>query len=290
MALLELLDAVNSHTVPVEAASVSLCERFTNDLSAQDLGVLTGRLLNSEDIQEGGQSRWIVNVLSDATCKCISARKDVCRAAASAGALELVRACMTFPARDGSHLAAQYLEKASEAGHVDVVRFLLGQGADPVFKSNSAFRLAATNGHLEVVETLLQVTGVDPTACNSLALLRAIQNGHFNVVDLLLKEGRSNAGVYNSAGLLSALKNGNEQIAKRLLQPVLNGSIDPNNVDPQVYDGLTLVHAAENGLFQVVKLLVESLDVDPTLNNNRALKMARENGHQEIVEYLQARS
>ena len=57
--------------------------------------------------------------------------------------------------QDGYPVTKNALEVASKGGHADVVRALLEDGRiDPSHGNNYAFRHAAENGHLEVVQWL----------------------------------------------------------------------------------------------------------------------------------------
>jgi hypothetical protein len=108
-------------------------------------------------------------------------------------------------------------------------------------------RLAAANGHLAVVERLLQDEGVDPSANDNHALRQAVQNGHLAVIE-------------------------------RLLQDKL--------VDPSARDNDAIQHAANNGHVAVIDRLLQDERVDPSANDNYAVGWAALRGHFAIVERL----
>ncbi len=47
------------------------------------------------------------------------------------------------------------LRRASENGHLEIVKYLVSQGVNVHTRSNYALRFASQNGHLEVVKYLL---------------------------------------------------------------------------------------------------------------------------------------
>jgi hypothetical protein len=83
------------------------------------------------------------------------------------------------------------VQAAAENGHLAVVeRLLQCEGVDPGACGSNAFCLAALRGHLAVVERLLQCPGVDPTADDNLAIWGAVRNEHLAVIERLLRDRR----------------------------------------------------------------------------------------------------
>ena len=82
-------------------------------------------------------------------------------------------------------LEEQFLD-ACKNGILETAKKLLRKGVDPSVISNDAIRVAASNGHLEVVRLLLNDSRVDPSADDNCAIQWAAQNGHEKVVYLLL--------------------------------------------------------------------------------------------------------
>ncbi len=73
---------------------------------------------------------------------------------------------------------------AVEAGCLETVKRQLAAGANPLAEDSLALRLAAANGHLEIVKLLLPLS--DPKANASWALRMAALNGYTQIVKLLL--------------------------------------------------------------------------------------------------------
>lgn len=89
------------------------------------------------------------------------------------------------------------LEYASERGHVEVVRFLLGKGANPdgkVVQYRTPLIEASSEGHYKIVKMLISA-GADVNAHipdrlgGGSALNFAVLNGHHRIATLLLESG-----------------------------------------------------------------------------------------------------
>ena len=116
------------------------------------------------------------------------------------------------------------LSSSSQNGHVEVVRMLLGYGADPRAKDerqSTPLHRASQGGHLDVARVLIE-HGADANAQDidkSTPLHRASQGGHLEVVRVLLKQGadpKAQDGD-SSTPLLWASQGGHLDIARVLL-------------------------------------------------------------------------
>jgi ankyrin repeat protein len=153
------------------------------------------------------------------------------------------------------------IERAAANGHV--VDYLLRHAMfDPSADDNRnrnrnraiAIQLAAKNGHLAVVERLLQDERVDPSASNNLAIRMAAQNGHLTVVERLLQDPR----VDPSANAIQfAAVRGHVAVVERLL--------DDDRVDPSANNNNAVRWAAHFGHLAVVDRLLEDDRVDFTV-------------------------
>lgn len=168
---------------------------------------------------------------------------------------------------------------AAENGLSAIVKLLLEKGADPHLvaeNGNSPLFMAAKHGHLRCAELLLAY-GTDPD--QAMPLVVAAQNGYFRIMELLLAKGANpNLDKKGYTALFAAVQNGHVKIAKFLLS---KGS-DPNQAH-------SLVVAAQNGLLNIVKLLLAQKDIEvdkPHSSGYTALYLAIQNGHASIVEQL----
>ena len=77
---------------------------------------------------------------------------------------------------------------ASQEGHIDIVKYLVENGADIHARDELALREASENGHVEVVKFLLEngadIHGRDYLGSDA-ALREASNNGHVEVVNYL---------------------------------------------------------------------------------------------------------
>ena len=138
------------------------------------------------------------------------------------------------------------LRLAARNGHLEIVKYLVEQGADIHADNDCALQWAAQNDHLKIVKYLVE-HGADIHADNDLALRYVAQHGHFNIVKYFVEQG-ANIHINNDCALR---------------------------------------WAASNGHFNIVKYLVEN-GADIQANNDYALRWAIENGHHDIVEYLES--
>jgi hypothetical protein len=115
-------------------------------------------------------------------------------------------------------------------------------------------RLAAENGHLAVVERLLQDKRVDPSADDNYAVRWAAQNGHLAVVERLLQDKRVDPSADDNYAVRLAAENGHLAVVERLLQ---DERVDPSTTTPDNY-----AVRWENGHLAVVDRLLEDDRVD----------------------------
>ena len=76
---------------------------------------------------------------------------------------------------------------ACTTGNIEIVNLLLELDHDPSANDNYAIRYTLENGHIDVVDRLLQdkEKRVDPSAIDNYAIRMASRNGHIAVVDYI---------------------------------------------------------------------------------------------------------
>ena len=115
--------------------------------------------------------------------------KEVAELAAKCGNLTALRALMLATEAD---IRIELLEAASGTGQLLVVLYLLDKEFDSSneakFRNSKALSLAASNGHIEVVRTLLQHEAAIDTADDyrQTPLHHAAKNGSYEIVETLL--------------------------------------------------------------------------------------------------------
>lgn len=150
------------------------------------------------------------------------------------------------------------LRQAAYEGEDSMVRELLGQGVNvnaADVDGRTAIMFAAFNGHSEILRTLVNAGAMVDVrdAMGNTALMYASTGPFPESVLLLLEEGA-----------------------------------DPNTVDSDEHFS-AVMHAASEGHLEVVKILIEH-GADHTLKDidgDDASTFARQNGHSQVVEYLQ---
>mgnify|MGYP001202680553 CR=1 FL=1 len=80
------------------------------------------------------------------------------------------------------------LKYIGEWKNVEVMKYLIDNGADIHANDDYALSCSANNGHLEVVKYLIE-QGADVHAYNDAALRSSAYNGHFEVVKYLIENG-----------------------------------------------------------------------------------------------------
>ena len=153
-----------------------------------------------------------------------------------------------------------------KTGNLEAVKDCIENGANINLNYDQAIKLAAKNGHVDVVTYLVKM-GADPNE----ALVDAAFNGHIIVVQYLVLNG-ANVSANNNAAIKYASENGHIVVVQYL---VLNG-VDPNEA---------LVPAAENGQMNIIMFLVKH-GINLDVHGQDAIDMAKKNNHQYVVDYL----
>ncbi|KAJ3282189.1 hypothetical protein HDU76_008755, partial [Blyttiomyces sp. JEL0837] len=226
------------------------------------------------------------------------------------GSFETVKFLLSaFPTLNpSSYKIEDSIEIASTNGHIQIVSLLLKYSKSDRFNINitRAVRNAVDNGDLAMVRMLLNASGF--TIWGDQAVRIAAGEGHLDIVKLLVSNPRVDLAVsdlYESVKI--ALEFGHDEIAKflmldpRLQELLTNGVIlsDASMVGNVGVVKLALgmseysrndIHrylllAIEYGRLEIVKLLVEVPGVAPA-RKNEALKMAVKGGHVDVVRLL----
>ena len=179
---------------------------------------------------------------------------------------------------------------AAAAGDVAATTKCLMSGADIEETSEdtgmTAFMLAASNGHCEILYILLS-SGANIDATNAkgwTTLMLAAQSGNLQVVDLLTSRGAdvNHASPDRWTALAEATCRGNVPIMIRLL------GCKADTETPSMHDWTPLMHAAFRGDLEAVSLL---LDAGADMNiisphDETALLLAAAGKHTEICRLL----
>ncbi|KAK5125182.1 hypothetical protein LTR85_000858 [Meristemomyces frigidus] len=219
---------------------------------------------------------------------------DICHASANA-ASELP----SFLSSDHANVVSSpdfqnALNAAAGIGHLGLVESLLSRGARVNDAYPVALQLAAAEGFVDIVNTVLRSGAmIDATIGNNVelnlsggtALQAACDNGRLAVVETLIKHGANpNLGYGHKSPITSATLRSGPDILKVLL--------DAPGIDINVIDGETqstpLIYAATNMPADAVTLLVQKgADVNArNASGDTALIMAAWKGDKACVEML----
>jgi ankyrin repeat protein len=204
--------------------------------------------------------------------------------AATSGNLAAVRALLAQGAEP--EVIDQALSGAAANGQIDVVKFLLDNGARINAGEGDALSGAAANGQIDVVKFLLDKGAkIDAGEGDAgTALLRAVEGDHADIVTLLLDKGANmDAGDrQGTTPLIEAVEKNRAALVELLLrrgartetnggsalyQAALAGNLEilkllldkGANVNAQLGGGETILHVmATNGRAAIVKLLLEN--------------------------------
>ncbi|MDH3997358.1 MAG: ankyrin repeat domain-containing protein [Desulfuromonadales bacterium] len=195
--------------------------------------------------------------------------------------------------------ASSALIFAAERGFVDIVKLLLSKGAEYNYQNNhdfSALQAASRNGHLEVVKLLVQV-GADVDLMDESgrsALWFAADSDSLELLQYLVEQG-ADVNIRSSRNwtpLFSAVKNDSLEMTQYLIDQ--DAKV---NIRSQQGVHSPLLMAANSGNVEMVTMLLEA-GADPSARlsehhsrnrNQTALDIAREKGHDAVVELLQNR-
>ncbi len=174
------------------------------------------------------------------------------------------------PSQRDSKNEENIIHVAAERGHHDIVKYLIGKGADVN---------ATTNYDMRAVFGMPK-----PRSRKRTALHLASFMGHFEIVQYLIEKG-ANVNVRDEmaeTALHLALMMGHSKTGQCLIE---NGA----NVNEKTEENYTALHfAAEQGYLQVVQCLIKKgADVNArNVNKETALHLASTKGHLAVVQCL----
>ncbi|PAA92822.1 hypothetical protein BOX15_Mlig034126g1 [Macrostomum lignano] len=190
---------------------------------------------------------------------------------------------------DKTRFCTQNAPLAARNGHLEVVQFLLQTVADQTIKDDcciEATQSAARNGHLEVVKFLLETVGDQTIKDNSCiqAAQSAARNGHLEVVTFLLQTvaDHTKKDHFCIQAAEFAGRNGHLEVLDFLLKTVADQTIKDDCCIQAAQS------AARNGHLEVFNFLLQTV-ADQTMKDNcciQAAQSAARNGHLEVVKFL----
>ncbi len=155
-------------------------------------------------------------------------------------------------------------------------------------EKNQSLREAALEGNSnEVKRLVLEGANINATDEEGRdALMLAAYNGHTNILSVLLDHGADVQRIDSSGR--TALMYASTGPFPEAVKLLLDQGAKPNLADKEEHF-TALMYAASEGNLEVVKILVEN-GADPSLtdiDDDNALNFARNNGHDEVVGFLE---
>ena len=170
--------------------------------------------------------------------------------------------------------------------------------------------MAAIVGSAEIIGAIASSSkaaqvGGDLAASDNHVLRVAAQEGHVEVVELLLAKKEEDTELYgdidpaakDNAAIQIASQNGRIEVVKLLLMKKENGPESYGGIKPAAGDNYAIRWASANGYVKMVEYLLEKKEgdvdnehgyqkIDSAAENNKAIRWASENGHAEVVRLL----
>lgn len=233
------------------------------------------------DAAERGDIDLVKLVISDSRIDPSARDNAALKAAIANGHLEVVKLLLR-DARTGrvnDQSMNEAFVNACRQGFQEIVGFLLAKGLDPSLNDSCGFRAAASSGHANILEMLLDDGRVNPVALNHEAFIKACSNGHTESVRLLLKLSSTDAAARDNEAIKQSASKGYKSIVQMLLEK-------GNNVNPGVAFSLPLRKAVSRGSTEIVKLILNDKRSNASACDNEAIQQACKNGYPEIVELL----
>ncbi|KAJ9299066.1 hypothetical protein DTO271G3_3308 [Paecilomyces variotii] len=181
---------------------------------------------------------------------------------------------------------------AAQGGHANIMGLLINQQVDvnaPAIESRrTPIHQAAQNGHLKVVELLLEHGATaDPVDSDHITpLWSAAQEGHYDIVKLLLENDVA-IEVESSDAARRPIHQAAQCGHLRIVELLLSYGAAP---DPTDNSGITpLWSAAQQGHTKIVRRLLEAdarVDVTSYDGSRQPIHQAAQNGHLETVQVL----
>lgn len=177
---------------------------------------------------------------------------------------------------DGANIHAKdeaALRLAARNGHIDIVKFLVAQGADIHADDDDALRVAAEFGQLDIVRYLVD-QGADVHARDDFALRWAASKGHLDIVKFLVRKGADIHAEGENGDIPCAFSRAAERGHLDIVIYLFEQGFD---IRFQKYEALEF--AASWGRLEIVKFLLEK---------GAPIEVAKENGTDAVKDFCKA--
>jgi hypothetical protein len=120
-----------------------------------------------------------------------------------------------------SHRLNYAFRIAAKNGHIEILKKLIktkDSQINPSSRNNYALRWSAEKGNAEIVKYLLKIKGVDPSADFSYSLRVAAENGYLEIVKMLIKHPKTDTIASDHYALRWSIKNNHKEIVSVLMK------------------------------------------------------------------------
>lgn len=136
---------------------------------------------------------------------------------------------------------------------------------DPIYDEQNAFEISCSNGHTDIVVRLLKIPEIKPCYARNSALREADFYEHHDIIDLILADDRVDPATLQHMKIMSAIKCNH-------IGP-LRDWISKPNTDLTFKNNWALRYACEAGLVEILEMILKHPSIDPTWDDNHALKL-----------------
>ncbi len=182
-----------------------------------------------------------------------------------------------------AHLPCKYLLHAIVNKHTEIAKILLNYPYNQVPNLRySLLYYAVIQGHIAIIPTLLNQPDLDIYHIDE-ALETAVQYGHIDIITILLKDKRSTV---TDVVLGIAARRHHDAVMKMLLAWIDSHS---SQSETEVDLSTNALHIAiRSNRHNIVKLLLTHPKVDPSVQNNYAIRYACHGSIDKIIKMLVA--
>lgn len=170
------------------------------------------------------------------------------------------------------------LQTASLSDDTDILEFLLDlPGIDPSANSNRCLILALGKTKSKAIDLLLNHPNIKPSYSGNIVIKEATLNLNIRVISLLLKHEKIDKKEAIQVSFDIAVRLGHIPILTFLESQMGDLIIDKNTA---------VIVAADHNHLSTLELILKDENVDPSINNNQALRVALSNNYTDIVRRL----
>jgi ankyrin repeat protein len=169
------------------------------------------------------------------------------------------------------------IKYACRVGNLDCVKRLLKDDrVSPGHQDNYALIAACEKGYTEIVREL--VNHVNPSMLDNLPLRSACESGYHEIVSILLKDDRVDPNSPQFNGSLNVvIRHNRTDCLKELIKHPKFKIICPIFV---------ITETAGRGFTEILRILIQDGGLDPSIDDNRALRIAICKHYDDMVDML----